>query len=188
MQFITETPEDMLRAAIGALRAGSPDLARVLDGLPAAVYATDAGGVVTHYNRPCIAFAGRTPRVGQDSWCVTWKLYTEEGVHLPHDRCPMAVAVRERRAVRGVQAVAERPDGTHVDFRPHPTPLLDRAGNFVGAINLLLDVSGSGRARTLRVQAAKCRRLVNLWPDRRGALLSVAAEYDGEAISIERRD
>jgi hypothetical protein len=37
----------------------------------------------------------------------------------------MAVAVRERRAVRGVQAVAERPDGTHVDFRPHPTPLLD---------------------------------------------------------------
>ena len=100
----------------------------------------------------------------------------------------MAVAVRERRAVRGVQAVAERPDGTHVDFRPHPTPLLDRAGNFVGAINLLLDVSGSGRARTLRVQAAKCRRLVNLWPDRRGALLSVAAEYDREAISIERRD
>ena len=188
MHMNTETPDGMLRAAIGALRAGGPDLPRALDALPAPIYATDAEGVVTHYNRPCIAFAGRTPRVGHDSWCVTWKLYTEEGAHLPHDRCPMAVAVRERRAVRGVQAVAERPDGTHVDFRPHPTPLLDRAGNFVGAVNLLLDLSGPRRARTLRVRAAKCRRLVNLWPDRRGALLSIAAEYDQEALAMERRD
>ncbi len=188
MRLDTETPEGMLRAAIGAVRAGGPDLPRVLDGLPAPIYATDAEGVVTHYNPACVVFAGRTPRVGHDLWCVTWKLYTEEGAHLPHDRCPMAVAVRERRAVRGVQAVAERPDGTHVDFRPHPTPLLDEAGKFVGAVNLLLDVSGQRRARTLRLRADRCRRLVNLWPDRRGALLSMAVEYDEKAFAIEQRN
>lgn len=183
----TETPDDMLRAAIRAVRAGGRGLPRVLDGLPAAIYLTDTEGVITHYNRACIAFAGRTPRVGQDSWCVTWKLYTEDGAHLPHDRCPMAVAVREQRTVRGVQAVAERPDGSHVDFRPHPTPLFDPAGSFVAAINLLHDVTGLRQARTLRVRAAKCRRLVNLWPDRRGALLSMAAEHDRAALALEQR-
>jgi PAS domain-containing protein len=181
-------PDDMLRAAVEAARERDPRLLRTLDRLPAAIYATDAQGVVTHYNRACIAFAGRTPRVGRDCWCVTWKLYSEDGEYLPHDRCPMAVAIRERRAVRGVQAVAERPDGTHVAFRPYPTPLLDEEGNLVGAVNLLLDVTGRERAHTLRARAARCRRLVNLMPDRRNALHSMAEEYDAEALRNERED
>jgi PAS domain-containing protein len=176
----------MLRVAIKAAQVGGRSFPRVLNALPAAIYLTDTEGVVTHYNPACIAFAGRMPRVGQDRWCVTWKLYTEEGTYLPHDRCPMAVAVRERRVVRGVRAVAERPDGTLVDFRPHPTPLLDETGEFVGAINLLLDVSGERRARSLRLRADRCRRLVSLWPDRRGALLSMAVDCDREALAIER--
>jgi PAS domain-containing protein len=188
MHSATETPEAVLQAAVRAARAGDRGFPRVLDGFPEAIYLTDAEGVVTHYNPACVAFAGRTPHVGHDLWCVTWKLYTEEGAHLPHDRCPMAVAVRERRAVRGVQAVAERPGGTHVDFRPHPTPLLDKAGKFVGAVNLLLDVSGPRRARSLRLRADRCRRLVSLWPHRRGALLSMAADCEREALAIQRRN
>jgi PAS domain-containing protein len=177
----------MLRVAIRAMRAGGRSLPHALNELPAAVYITNAGGVVTHYNRSCIAFAGRTPRVGQDSWCVTWKLYTEEGKYLPHDQCPMAVAVRERRTIRGAQAVAERPDGTHISFQPYPTPLFDGAGNLVAAINLLAEVIGLRQAHVLRMQAAKCRRLVNLWPDRKGVVISMAAEYDRKALAIEQR-
>jgi hypothetical protein len=37
-------------------------------------------------------------------------------------------------------AVAERPDGTRVHFRPFPTPLHDAHNNLVGAINVLIDV------------------------------------------------
>jgi PAS domain-containing protein len=188
MHSASETPETILWAAVRAMRAGDRGFFGMLDGLPEAVYTTGADGVVTYHNPACIAFAGRTPRVGRDRWCVTWRLYTEEGVYLPHDRCPMAVAVRERRAVRGVRAVAERPDGTHVDFRPYPTPLLDGAGEFVGAINLLLDMSGARRARWLRLRAAQCRRLVSLCPHRRGALLAMAADCDQEALEIERRN
>ena len=90
----------------------------------------------------------------------------------------MAVAIRERRAVR---AVAERPDGTLVEFRPHPTPLLDEAGN------LLAEVTGP-EACDLRVRAARCRRLVSLWPGRRAALVSLAADYEGRALAMERED
>jgi PAS domain-containing protein len=188
MQVNTGTPEDMLRVAIRAMQEGGRRLPGVLDGLPMAIYITNAEGVITHYNRTCIAFAGRQPRVGQDSWCVTWKLYTEEGEYLPHDRCPMAVAVRERRTIRGVRAVAERPDGKYVNFQPYPTLLLDDEGHLVAAINLLAEVTGLGQAHTLRAQAAKCRRLVNLWPDRQGALISMAADYDSQALAIEQRN
>jgi PAS domain S-box-containing protein len=53
----------------------------------------------------------------------------------------MAVALKEGRPVRGIEAIAERPDGTRVRFLPHPTPLRDRAGRLVGAINLLMDIT-----------------------------------------------
>src|SRR3954454_5215956 len=79
-----DTPSGMLARAISAVRNGGGGLLRMLNELPAAIYITDTQGVVTHFNQTCIAFAGRTPRVGQDSWCVTWKLYTEEGEYLPH--------------------------------------------------------------------------------------------------------
>jgi PAS domain S-box-containing protein len=113
----------------------------VLQALPAAVYTTDADGRITFFNEACVAFSGRRPVIGEDSWCVTWKLYDSEGRPLPHDQCPMAVAVKEGREVRGVEAIAERPDGTRVAFMPYPTPLRDADGQVVGAVNMLVDIT-----------------------------------------------
>jgi two-component sensor histidine kinase len=79
---------------------------------------------------------------------VTWKLYWPDGTPLPHDQCPMAIALKEGRPVRGAEAVAERPDGTRVPFIPYPTPLRDADGNVVGAINMLVDVSERKQAET----------------------------------------
>jgi hypothetical protein len=52
----------------------------------------------------------------------------------------MAVAIRENRRVRGVTAVAERPDGSRVHFMPFPTPLHDASDRLVGAVNVLIDL------------------------------------------------
>jgi two-component sensor histidine kinase len=60
----------------------------------------------------------------------------------------MAVALKEGRAIRGVEAVAERPDGIRVPFIPYPTPLRDANGTIVGAINMLVDVSERKEAET----------------------------------------
>ncbi|MBM3506649.1 MAG: PAS domain S-box protein [Alphaproteobacteria bacterium] len=120
---------------------GGVDFAALLDGLPTPVYATDPTGGITYYNRAAADFAGRTPRLGVDKWCTTWKHYSADGQPLPHDQCPMAIAVKEQRAVRGTEAIGERPDGSRVPFMPLPTPIRDGKGNFVGAVNVLVDIS-----------------------------------------------
>ncbi|WP_310358442.1 PAS domain-containing sensor histidine kinase [Paraburkholderia strydomiana] len=122
------------------LREREQHMRELLEALPAAVYTTDAHGRITFYNKAAVQMAGRTPVAG-DHWCVTWRLFWPDGRPLPHDQCPMAVALREDRPVRGLEAVAERPDGTRVPFLPHPTPLHDADGRLVGAINMLVDIT-----------------------------------------------
>lgn len=122
------------------VRESERHMRNLLEALPAAVYTTDAEGRITFYNRAAVELSGRTPQLG-DLWCVTWKLFNTDGSRLPHDQCPMAVALKENRSIRGVEAIAERPDGTRVPFTPYPTPLHDAQGNLVGAINMLVDIT-----------------------------------------------
>ncbi|MFZ2031584.1 MAG: PAS domain S-box protein [Vitreimonas sp.] len=127
------------------LKLSEKHMRDLLEALPAAVYTTDADGRITFYNKAAVDMAGRTPQPG-DEWCVTWRLYQTDGTPLPHDQCPMAIALRENRPVRGAEAIAERPDGTRVPFIPFPTPLHDANGKLVGAINMLIDISERKRA------------------------------------------
>jgi PAS domain S-box-containing protein len=129
------------------LREREQHMRELLEALPAAVYTTDAEGRITFYNKAAVEMAGRTPVAG-DQWCVTWRLLWPDGTPLPHDECPMAVALKEDRPVRGLEAVAERPDGTRVPFVPYPTPLHDANGKLEGAINMLVDVTEQKHAES----------------------------------------
>jgi PAS domain S-box-containing protein len=113
----------------------------LLDALPVAVYMTDAEGRITYYNEAAAELWGHRPELGSSQWCGSWKIYWPDGRPLPHDQCPMAVTLKEGRPVRGVEAIAERPDGTRVNFLPFPTPLYDASGRLTGAINLLMDIT-----------------------------------------------
>jgi PAS domain-containing protein len=121
-------------------RSAEVRYADMLAALPFAVYTTDASGRITFFNEAAVALWGRRPVLGRDRWCGSWRIYTLNGTPLPHEHCPMAVAIREDRRLRGVTAVAERPDGTRVHFRPFPTPLHDANNNLVGAVNVLIDL------------------------------------------------
>src|SRR5579864_147443 len=126
----------------------------VLDALPAAIYATDAKGRIIYYNEAAAALAGRRPVLGVDEWCVTWRLFWPDGRPMPHDQCPMAVALKENRAVRGAEAILERPDGTRIPFIPYPTPLHDASRRLIGAVNLLVDISARRTAESARAYLA----------------------------------
>jgi PAS domain S-box-containing protein len=131
-----------------AARESERQLREILDALPAALYTTDAAGRITYYNEAAVEMSGRRPQLGEDKWCVTWKLFRPDGTPLAHDECPMAVALKEQRAVRGAEAVAERPDGSRVPFIPYPTPLFDAAGELAGAVNVLVDIGHRKEAET----------------------------------------
>jgi PAS domain S-box-containing protein len=112
-----------------------------LELLPVAVYTTDADGRITFFNEAAAALWGQRPELGNAQWCGSWRLYWADGRPMAHDECPMAVTLREGRPVRGIEAIAERPDGSRIPFIPFPTPLKDGSGRVTGAINLLIDAT-----------------------------------------------
>jgi PAS domain S-box-containing protein len=112
-----------------------------LGALPAAVYTTDAAGRLTYFNDAAVSLWGQRPQLGTSVFCGSWRLYWPDGTPMAHEECPMAVALREDRAVRGMEAICERPDGTRVPFQPYPTPLHDETGRMNGAVNMLIDIT-----------------------------------------------
>ncbi|MBW0007230.1 MAG: PAS domain-containing protein [Sphingomonas sp.] len=157
-------PEQILDTALNALATG-PECRELLNELPVPIYTTDATGAVTFWNNACIEFAGREPELGQDRWCVTWQLFTTTGEPLRHEDCPMAQAIQQKKPIRDAIAIAERPDGSRVAFKPYPTPLFDTKGRLTGAVNMLIDVTGQ-QAEALHDQAERCRRLAEATYDR----------------------
>jgi PAS domain S-box-containing protein len=117
------------------------ELHRVVELLPAAIYITDAEGRITYYNDAAALLWGHRPPLGEGQWCGSWRLYGLDGTPMPHDECPMALAIKENRATRGAEALAERPDGSRIRFMAFPTPLRDETGALVGAVNMLVDVT-----------------------------------------------
>ena len=126
-----------------------------LDLLPAAVYVCDAEGVILYYNRRAAELWGRSPEVGKDRWCGSFRMFRPDGSPLPHDECPMAVTLREGRSVSGEEIIVEREDGVRIFVLPSPVPLHDGSHAIVGAVNLLVDITERKRVDdTARLLAA----------------------------------
>src|SRR5579883_1698607 len=152
--------EAELKRAEETLRERDERFRDLLEALPAAVYTTDAAGRITFYNDAAVKLAGRRPALGSDEWCVTWRLFWPDGRPMAHDECPMAVALKENRPIRGQEAIAEGPDGTRVPFIPYPTPLRDASGALVGAVNMLVDITDRKKAEAaLRDSEERLRAL-----------------------------
>ncbi|MGH7482241.1 MAG: ATP-binding protein [Longimicrobiales bacterium] len=165
--------DPVLRAAIsqraptqyrGRTAAGSGDgdrrVRELIDALPTAIYTTDAEGRLTHFNPAAVEFSGRTPELGTDHWCVSWKLYRTDGSPLPHDQCPMAIALREGRSMSGEEAIAERPDGKRIWFAAYPTALRDENGRLIGGVNMLIDITERRRTESLVLEQKMLLELI----------------------------
>jgi two-component system, chemotaxis family, CheB/CheR fusion protein len=140
--------DDIVRAVQerGSAPDGERRLYKLLQKLPAAIYTTDVEGRITFYNAAAVTLWGCRPKLHSDRWCGSWRLYRPDGSPLPHDQCPMAIALKECRAINGQEAVAERPDGTRVPFMAYPSPLRDKSGAMIGAVNMLVDITDRKRA------------------------------------------
>lgn len=132
------------------LRASEERHRTLISAIPAAVYTTDSEGRITLFNEHAAELWARRPKIGEDRWCGSFRIFRPDGTPLPHEECPMAVALREGRCIRGEEILVERPDGKRVYVLPHPEILRDGSGKIVGAINMLVDITDRKRAEETR--------------------------------------
>jgi PAS domain S-box-containing protein len=138
-------------------------LGKIMNALPVAIYMTDTQGRLTYFNPAAAKLSGRTPEIGTDQWCVTWKIFLADGTPLPPDQCPMAVALTGDGVPAGMECIAERPDGTRFWFTPYPAVLRDAEGRIVGGINVLIDITERKNAQ--REVSEQFRAIVETTPE-----------------------
>lgn len=166
------------------LTTDDPNFREVLDAVPAAIYATDAAGVVIYCNKAAEELAGRTPRIGADKWGVTWRLYTSDGVPLPLDECPMAVTLKTGKPVRSGPMIAERPDGSRTLIMASPSLLRDAGGRVTGAVNLLINVDAQQSAPDTAAQRTDEQAVLYRFTDRLYRAQSIGEIYDAALDAI----
>jgi PAS domain S-box-containing protein len=128
---------------------------QLVERLPAAVYTCAADGRVLMCNEAAIELWGRTPVIGEEKWCGSFKIFAPDGARVELDTCPMAIAIQQGRAQSGIEIVIERPDGTRRNVLAHPQPLHDERGVVIGAVNMLIDVTDRRASDTARLEAQR---------------------------------
>ena len=86
---------------------------------------------------------GREPKLRDpdDRFCGSFRLYKTDGTAIPHEKCWMALSIRERRAYNGHEIVMEDESGQRVTVLAHANPLFGESGAFLGAVNVLVDIT-----------------------------------------------
>jgi PAS domain S-box-containing protein len=125
----------------------------LIESLGVPVYTTDAKGRITMFNEAAAEAWGRRPKIGKDVWCGSWRTWWPDGRECALDECPMAICLKENRAVRDMELVVERPDGSRRNVLPYPSPLRDADGNLVGAVNVFVDVTERKRAEKALIES-----------------------------------
>src|SRR5256885_11291201 len=97
----------------------------LVEGLPAAIYVTDAEGHVQFFNPTFVELTASEPVTGAPA---ELRLFLPDGTPLPDVSWPMAIARKEQRASHGVEALIERADGTRKPFIIYSAPLRKRTG------------------------------------------------------------
>ncbi len=118
----------------------------LINKLPVAVYTCNAEGYIESFNEAAVNLWGRTPDLGKDMWCGSWKIYKTDGSYLPLEDCPMAIALKKGEIIK-MEIIIERPDGSKRSIIPNPQPIYDCEGTISGAINTLVDITEQVDAR-----------------------------------------
>jgi PAS domain S-box-containing protein len=137
------------RSREALLEAGNEQLQRLLGSLPAAIYTTDKAGRITYCNQAAVDLWGTRPNLGKDRWSDLWRLRYPDGTTVPLDDRPTQIVLNDGRAVRGQEAVLERPNGSLVPIMPCPAPLFDERGSVIGVVNMQIDLTERKQAEAV---------------------------------------
>ncbi|THD43530.1 MAG: PAS domain S-box protein [Bradyrhizobium sp.] len=139
---MTLPPIDLGRQAQALQDQASPDETlqdeALPSDLPVAVYRTDEAGRITYLNQAAASLWGR-PRLGEGELSGSVKLARSDGTELGPGETAAAIALSERRAVRGMEVLALRSGKPPVRFLCFASPRFDDAGRAVGAVTTMVE-------------------------------------------------
>jgi PAS domain S-box-containing protein len=131
-----------MSSALGAMLRASDG---ILDLLPIATFICDANGVILQYNSRAVEIWGRAPRPGQ-----THENFNEGARYCeldgtPTERSLLADVLASGIAVRDVERIVERVDGTTVIASISIDPLRNAKGDVIGAVHCFTDITDRKR-------------------------------------------
>ncbi len=112
--------------------------------LPLAMYTCDApSGAISYYNRRAAELWGREPVIGNgaESFSGAYRLFRPDGRSLAQAETPMSAVLTQSIEVHNEEIVIERPDGSRVVVMINIDPIRNAAGEVMGAIAIMQDVS-----------------------------------------------
>jgi PAS domain S-box-containing protein len=137
----------------------------LFDLVPVALYACDADGLIQEFNQRAVELWGRKPRKNdpKEKFCGSFKIFFPDGRSMPHEKCPMARALRgETLEAADREIVVERTNGARRNVIVSPTVLRDGHGKVTGAINCLHDITERHRTdEALRESEERYRAIIN---------------------------
>ncbi|HEY0669449.1 MAG TPA: PAS domain S-box protein [Sphingobacteriaceae bacterium] len=113
----------------------------LLNKLPFAIYTCNADGYIESFNDAAVELWGRSPEIGKDLWCGSWKIVNDDGTYRELTAYPMARTLWERTKIEAEEILIERPDGTRRYLIAHPEPIFNSSGSLIGAVNTLVDIT-----------------------------------------------
>jgi PAS domain S-box-containing protein len=117
---------------------------RLIDQLPVAAYVCAApSGDIVRFNAKAAELWGRAPQMGTDGEkvCGSHRVYQIDGTPIPAAKIPMLDVLHEGIVIRDQEVILERPDGSRIYVAINIDPILNHAGEVIGAINVFLDIS-----------------------------------------------
>jgi signal transduction histidine kinase len=140
-----------LPTAKAALHNSELQFRSLLNKLPAGGYICDPKGLITHFNDHAVKLWGRAPKLNDpvDRYCGSFRLFAKDGSLIAHDDCWMAKALQTGKEYNGEEIIIEQPNGQRLTVLAHANPIRDEAGEVVGAVNVLVDITDRIQAETV---------------------------------------
>lgn len=177
--------EEALRASEAALRRSEERYRQLVQVLPVAVYTCDASGRIDLYNEAAVALWGREPVRGMERWSGAHRAFYPDGTPVVVEQGAVATALREGRPIPSFEVIVERPDGERRHVLANPHPIHDDAGNVVGAVNALIDVTAHKRAeQNAGFLSHLSQQLAAV--SEPAAIIETAARTIGEHLGVQR--
>lgn len=139
-----------------ALRARSEGLlGSMLTASPAGVVFVSAAGVIEYANAAAERVLGlrREGIEGRFATDESWERILADGRPMPLDQVPVAIVLRERRQVLGVEHGLRRGDGVTRWLRVNAAPVFGMAGELEGVVAEFTDVTEEWALRQQAMQA-----------------------------------